>query len=128
MESINIMKNAIEDIISSLPLNKATGPDKISHKLLKKTVGTVSEALCHLFNKSLLSSTYPSEWKKAHVMPLLKKAELNLASNYRPISLISCVGKLFERVVFKHLYNYFLSNKLLYKYQSGFQVGHSTVH
>ena len=48
--------------------------------------------------------------------------------DYRPISLLSCVGKTFERVVFKHVSNYVLDNKLLCKYQSGFVPGCSTVH
>jgi len=47
-------------------------------------------------------------------------------SNYRPVSLLSCCGKLFERLVFKNMYNYLLENSLLYKYQSGFLPNHST--
>ena len=49
-------------------------------------------------------------------------------SNYRPISLISCVGKSFERIVFKNVYNHLIANSLIYKFQSGFLPGHSTVH
>ena len=49
-------------------------------------------------------------------------------SNYRPISLISCVGKSFERIVFKNVYNHLMANSLIYKFQSGFLPGHSTVH
>ena len=51
-----------------------------------------------------------------------------IVSNYRPISLVSCVGKAFERIVFKHVYKHLLTNSLIYKYQSGFLPGHSTVH
>ena len=47
---------------------------------------------------------------------------------YRPVSLIFCVGKAFERVIFKHVNNHIADNNLLYKYQSGFLSGHSTVH
>ena len=50
------------------------------------------------------------------------------SSNYRPISLVSCVGKSFERVIFKHVYNHLITNSLIYQYQSGFLPGHSTVH
>ena len=48
--------------------------------------------------------------------------------NYRPVSLTSNVGKSSERIVFKHMYNHIFENELLYKYQSGFLPGHSTVH
>ena len=49
-------------------------------------------------------------------------------TNYRPVSLISCVGRASERVIFKHVYNHIADNNLLYKYQSDFLLGHSTVH
>ena len=63
-------------------------------------------------------------------MPLYKKGDKSEAGNYRPVSLIpvSCVGKAFERVIFKHVYNHIADNNLLYKYQSGFLPGQSTVH
>ena len=61
------------------------------------------------------------------VMPLFKKGDANTPSNYRPISLLSCLGKLMERVVYKHLYNHFVSHNLIYCKQSGFLRGHSTV-
>ena len=109
---------------------KASGPDGISHtcRMLKNTCKTIAIPLCKLFNKSLQSRIYPRIWKSATVMPILKKGDKSEVSNYRPISLISCVGKTFERVVFKHVHNHLLSNSLIYKYQSGFLPGHSTVH
>jgi hypothetical protein len=48
--------------------------------------------------------------------------------NNRPIALLSCVVKVFERIVFKYIYNYMLEHKLLYKFQSGFVSVHSTSH
>ena len=61
-------------------------------------------------------------------MPLFKKGEKSDVGNYRLISLISCVGKSFERIVYKHICNHMNANSLLYGYQSGFLPGHSTVH
>ena len=61
-------------------------------------------------------------------MPLFKKGESHLASNYRPISLLSCVAKLMERVLYKHFYNHLITNDLIYAKQSGFLTGHSTVY
>jgi hypothetical protein len=79
-------------------------------------------------NHSLRISKYPSCWKIANVLSLFKKGDKSIASNYRPIALLSCVGKVFERIVFKYIYNYMLEHKLLYKFQSGFVSGHSTSH
>jgi hypothetical protein len=64
--------------------------------------------------KSLHQSKYPTNWKLAHVIAVFKKGDSSLPSNYRPISLISCVGKIMERVIYKHVYNYLHQNKLIY--------------
>jgi Reverse transcriptase (RNA-dependent DNA polymerase) len=96
--------------------------------MLKSTARTICKPLCILFNLSLNSCAYPDSWKSANVMPLFKKGERNVTSNYRPISLISCVGKVMERIVFKHVYNHLYFNNLIYRNQAGFLPGHSTVY
>jgi hypothetical protein len=58
------------------------------------------------------------DWKIAHVIPLFKNGDKSLPSNYRPISLLSCVSKVLEKFIFKHVFNHLLENKLLYKFQS----------
>ena len=128
IDSIFITEEDIIDIITTIPTNKAIGPDKISHKMLKNTVSTIVKPLCLLFNRSLRDCLFPDSWKIANVLPLFKKGDPSELSNYRPVSLLSCVGKIMERIVFKYLYNYFHSNNLFYKYQAGFLPGHSTVY
>ena len=61
-------------------------------------------------------------------MPVFKKGDKSQPGNYRPISLISCARKSFERILFKNVYNHLIENSLVYKYQSGFFPGHSTVY
>ena len=95
--------------------------------MLKETSKSICKPLCIIFNRSIQECSYPNCLKLANVMPLFKKGNRDVASNYRPISLISCVGKAMERVVFKHLYNYLHAHNLIYKNQSGFLPGHSTV-
>jgi hypothetical protein len=80
------------------------------------------------FSKSLEQCKYPKSWKKANIIPIFKKGNNSYPSNYRSISLISCVGKVMERVVYKHVYNHLQSLKLIYEFQSGFLPKHSTVH
>ena len=98
------------------------------HRMPKYTCETIAVPFCKLFNLSLQSHTYPKLWKLAHVMPIFKKGDKSLVSNYRTISLISCVGKSFERVIYKNVYSHLITNSLIHKYQSGFLPGHSTVH
>jgi len=126
LNNLSVTEQEIQDVISTLNINKACGYDLISHKMLKNTVQSVAKPLCLLFNRSLNEGLYPDNWKIANVTPLFKKGDKSEVSNYRPVSLLSCCGKLFERLVFKHLYNFFLENNLLYKYQSGFLPNHST--
>lgn len=128
LTNVVISREEIEEIIKLLPTNKACGPDLISHRMLKGCNQTISMPLVTLFNRSLNEGIFPDPWKVANVTPIFKKGERSLPSNYRPVSLLSCVGKLFERVVFKYIYNFFLDNNLLYKYQSGFLPNHSTVY
>ena len=69
----------------------------------------------------------PSSYKEANVSPVPKKGDLTLVTNYRPISLLNSEAKVFEWLIFKHLYNHIRHNKLLTSLQSGFIPGDSTI-
>ena len=127
LTNINVTENDVTDLLKDIDVSKATGPDGISPRLLKEAGSAISKRLSKLFNLSLETKTVPDIWKRANVIPIYKKGEKTKIDNYRPISLLSCVGKLCERVVFKYVFNYFRTNFLLSIYQSGFQPGDSTV-
>ena len=128
IENIVTSIQDIVDVIKTLDPNKASGPDAISHKMLKICPEKIAIPLQIIFNKSLEQCKYPSDWKIANVIAIFKKGDSSLPSNYRPISLISCVGKIMERVVYKYVYNHLQRNRLIYEYQSGFLPKCSTVH
>ena len=94
---------------------------------MKELSHELSSPLCSLFNKSLSLGKFPSPYKDANVTPVHKKGDLSLVSNYRPISLLNSVAKLFEKLVFKYLYNHLQDNNMLSSLQSGFIPGDSTV-
>ena len=96
----------IVDVITNLAVNKASGPDIISHKMLQVSPAKIAAPLRICFNKSLEQCKYPKLWKKTNVIPIFKKGNNSYPSNYRPISLIGSVGKVMERVVYKHVYNH----------------------
>ena len=112
----DINDDDVKDILKSLQIGKASGGDFISHQMLKNTV--YSKPLKYICNHSRRISKYPSCWKIANVLSLFKKGDKSIASNYRPIALLSCVGKVFERIVFKYIYiiclniNYYISFNL----------------
>ena len=80
-----------------------------------------------LFEESLQEGTFPSCWKKTNVVPVHKKEDKNLLKNYRPISLLPIFGKIFERILFKHLFDCFHKNKFFTNCQSGFLPGDSCI-
>ena len=86
-------------------VNNASGHDMVSHKMLKMTCDPIFKPLQILFNRSLTEGIFPSLWKRAVVMPFFKKGPPEEPSNYGPISLLSTVGKIMERVVFKHFFS-----------------------
>ena len=79
-----------------------------------------------LFNLSLRMQKVPKLWKQANVIPSHKKDKKSDVQNYRPISLISVISKIFEKVIFKYVYNHLNDNFIISSYQSGFLPGKST--
>ena len=107
--------------------NKATGPDNIPGRLLKIASDILSPSLTEIFNKSLSTGSYPDDWKMAKVMPIYKHGKITELSNYRPISILSIVAKIFGRIVHDQFYSYLINNELLSEYQSGFRPTYNTV-
>ena len=127
LSDITTTPEEVYDILKSLKTNKATGPDGVSAKLLREAGASIAKPLSDIINLSLKTQQVPQAWKQAHVAPIHKNKERNKFINYRPISLLSCSGKVMERVVFKHVFNFFRDHNLLSKFQSGFTPGDSTV-
>ena len=92
--------------LNRLSKAKSTGLDNISAQLIRECADIISGPLCDLFNKSLKSGIFPDDWKCARVIPLFKQGDSSDLNNYRPISVISFVAKVFERIVYDQLYNF----------------------
>ena len=127
LEDITITEQDVTDILKILKTDKAYGPDGISPRVLKEIRPQITTVLTKIFNMSLLKGVFPALWKKANVIPIFKSAEQFIASNYRPISLLPTIAKVFEKIIFKYLYNFFRDNFLISVWQSGFLPGSSTV-
>ena len=127
LHDITITANEVKDILELLNISKAIGPDNLSARLLKEASDELSPIICQFFNKSLLLNKFPNPWKIANVVPIFKKDNPKLVNNYRPISLLSIIGKVFEKCVHKKIHNYIIENKRLSPHQSGFLRGDSTI-
>ena len=126
LSNIACTAHEVATLIELLNPNKATEPDGISNKMLKAVAKEVAVPLSILFNRSFREGKFANIYKYSNVIPLPKKGDNSDPSNFRPVSLLSNVGKLQERIVFKHIYNFLHENDLLYKYQSGLLPIHST--
>lgn len=113
--------------MQALDTNKASGPDSISPKLLKEGIYQLAYPLTRLFNLSIALKKFPDPWKKSNVTAIFKKDSPSNPNNYRPISLLSIIGKLMERCILNHLNQYLVENKILTSFQSGFRKGDSTI-
>ena len=116
----------MQKTIQKLKPKSSSGHDDISTILLKRIAPTISSILSITINQSLMTGIFPNKLKIAKVIPLFKKDSPYIFDNYRPISLLPSISKVFEKVVYKQLYSYFQSQKLLYKSQYGFREDHST--
>ena len=87
----------------------------------------LAPVLSTIFNKSISEGLFPNNWKVARVAPIFKEGPTEDRSNYRPISVLPVVSRLFEKTIFNQLYAYFDDNKLFYSHQSGFRALHSVL-
>ena len=117
-----------EDIllfIRNLNPNKVHGWDEIFARMLKICDENVVPPLLIIFKTALASGTFPISWKKENIVPILKKQEKALVKNYRPISLLSILGKFLEKYIYNCIYSYFETNALFSPCQSGFRKNDS---
>ena len=122
---INVQK--VIKLLKAIDVGKATGLDKIPNRLLKIAADVVAPSLTGIFNQSLVTGIFPSDWKMAKVSPIFKNGSKSDLNNYRPISVIPTVAKIFEKIIYDQLYQYLNENGLLNSGQSGFRSLHSTL-
>ena len=122
-----ITADEVQSTLKSLSIGKATGPDSISNRLLKEFAVPLSEPLADFFNFSIRSGKVPKLWKEVNSSPICKKDDPSIVSNYRPISLLNTLGKVLEKIVHKHVFNFCRDNSIISTLQSGFVSGDSTV-
>lgn len=113
-------------IILNLNNNNSVGWDGIPTVLLKISVHIISPILTHIFNKAIISCEFPSKLKLSEVKPIFKKGSKTDILNYRPISLLSNISKIFEKALHFRITHFLESNKLFANEQFGFRLNKST--
>ena len=114
--------------IMSLKSNKSCGVDYIPPKIFKSSANIISEPLSQLINKAFLLGIFPDSLKIAKVVPIYKSGDKRNPSNYRPISLLTCFSKIFEKLIFTRINSFICKHSILAPSQYGFRKGCSTIH
>ena len=116
----------IETEVNELNKNKAPGVDGIPPKILKESIDILKVPLTQHFNSAVENKHFPDDLKFANITPLFKKDDSTDKTNYRPISILPAISKIYERIMFKQMTD-FIENKIS-QYLCGFRKGYNTQH
>ena len=118
----------LENSLKQLKEGKSAGEDEIENSMLKNLPPITKQYLLDLYNKMWNENSFPNDWKSSIILPILKPGkEPTNPKNYRPISLTSCICKLFESMVNNRLMWYLEGSKKLSSHQYGFRQGRTTI-
>ena len=127
LSSIRINPSEVKDILKTLKVGKASGPDGINNVVLGQAANELATLLCHFFNFSKESCSLPVSWKTSNVCPIFKSGDPSIPSNYRLVSFLNTMEKVFEKIIYKHVFNYLIEIRFFTPSQSGFLPGDSTI-
>ena len=120
--------NEVFLLIQGLNRHKGTGPNGIPTEILQMLNVPLSIPLSKIYNICIKTGIQPEKLKLAHAIPIFKKGSRLLVSNYRPISLLSNLNKLLEKIMHTRIYSFLEKYELLYSLQFGFRTQYSTTH
>ena len=127
LHNISITPKMVKKVITNLDLSKASGSDCIPVVVIKNCELELSYILAELFNKCLKESFFPDCWKVSSVVPVFKNVgERSTAKNYHPVSLLSVVNKVFEKLVNNRIVDHLEKCGLFSDFQYGFRSSWST--
>ena len=121
LSTIDFSTDHILKIIRNLDPNKAQGHDMISIRMIKICNTSICRPLKLIFQSCLKSGKFPTERKKVNVVPVPKKIDKQILKSYRPISLLPIAGKIFERLSYDRMFEFFTENNLISNNQSSFR-------
>ena len=127
--SFEIPKAKVEEInkfINEINPKKATGPDKIPPKIVKLSANIIDSHLTNIINNDLQKNQFSEDAKKATVKPIFKKKEREIIENYRPVSLLTCFSKIYEKFILEKLEPFV--EKFLSKYMAAYRKKYSSNH
>ena len=123
-----VTETEIMNYIRELKTEKAGGCDEISSDFVKLSSSVLTPVLVTLINSAVSLGIFPGDLKLAKVIPIFKKGDKLNMNNYRPISLLTCLSKIIEKVIFHRFTDFFNKQSVLVSNQYGFRANSSTTH
>jgi hypothetical protein len=121
----SVDEKEVENAIKLLRNKNSSGYDEIPVTLLKNVKSEISRILAHLINSSFISGLFPDQLKKAKIIPVHKKDDINNISSHRPVSVLPSISKVYEKLVQLQLSEYLEQFNLIDQIQHGFRAGRS---
>ena len=119
-------ENSVAKLIDNIKSNVATGQDGISSQILKDSKQVIAPIMTKIINLGYDTNSFPSSMKEAVIKPLHKKEDTNIISNYRPISILPCLSKIFEKSAANQLTKYLENQNLISASQHAYRKQHGT--
>ena len=116
----------VHELIVNLDICKSSGTDDVSARMLKATADITTPTLTRLFNMSIRTGLFPDCWKTARIVPIPKKGSNTNPGNYRPVSILPILSKVFERIIYTLVSKHLKVHSPISPYQFGFSSGKST--
>ena len=126
MQINHIQVNKVRKILKKLSNSKSTAVDELDNFSVKLAADLIVQPLHHIICLSFIQSKFPEKWKYSKVLPLHKKGEKLERKNYRPVSILSPLSKVLEKVVYEQIYDYFSRNSLFHPNLHGYRHNRST--
>ena len=125
-EELLCTEEEVLHLLQTINISKASGPDRISGKMLKATALSIAAPVTKIFNISIMTGVFPTSWKLSSIVPIPKGSDKGNPKNYRPISLLPILSKLLEKHICGLLADQLQSSGPINESQFGCQQGKST--
>ena len=116
----------LHQVARTLKNKKTSAFDSISNEMIKCSLNHLGDIILHLFNRILNTGDFPKQWSEGYISPIFKSGDQNNPSNYRGITVSSCLGKFFTKILNTRLLKYLVDNKIIPNNQIGFVPGNRT--
>ena len=115
-----IPNEEIIEVVKNTKNRKASGFDGITNEIIKASIPTTVHLLNKIFNHMLYSEKFPKTWSDGYIVNIYKKGDVFNPENYRGLTISSCIGKIFTKILSNRLVKYMLEKNLIQKSQIGF--------